>query len=497
MNIYEADKEMELKILRGLLENKLFLKQFIDMEVTPDIFYSDDGEFIRLITSHLVDYFNHYTEIMSVGNIIKSIEMDMLKKDDDERKLILSKVKRILTDTLSTPIKPVELPYLLDSQIEHYRDFQIINNAKELDRFYSCHFDHGKHDRCKGCPFWVKCKYLSGTTKHFSEKIFFMQDLMRSNLLAATGEDKTIKAVGSDSMRGSLDRYKKKAEERKSKGDEFTFGIPTPWPTITKLLDGFQNTELYGIFAPTKKGKTICTINITATAIKAGKNVQIFAMEDTKETWIDKFFCHLAGVEWDDFRKAKLSDIDFKTLMKVQEEFEEGWKNKTIGEVYQYHRPINNIGIKEVQAELEMHKANGHRIDMFIFDHLHIAKKPYDRELTRDDLRINRIAEKFKEFATEHDCVALCAHQLTTSGARKHEARGSDSLNDCFDAVWHLLEPREGHLVLQSKVFRNGKDHSIDLENYRNIVSLPESVKTVSTITGEGLAIPDEEWLGD
>jgi hypothetical protein len=495
MNIYEPNTELELQVLRGLLERKEFIRRFAEMQVKPEVFGSEDAPFIRQVVEQITTYFVRYNDRMRVAQIRDEVDREVAERDEKEARLVKAKVKRVLTEALRTPMRPAELPYLLDSLIELHRSYTIIEQAKELERFYGCKFEHGKHDACKGCPVWVNCKHLQDSEKTFSEKVFYIQDTLRDRLLQASGDSTVTKSKASDGMSRARDRYLERKRIREEAGEDFTFGIKTPWPTITKATDGWKPGKLYGIWAPKKTGKTTALIMAAAECIRDGHDCVVFAMEDNDEEWLDKFYCQQACVEWEDFEKGTLSEHEEANLLKVQEHYAEAWAEGTIGEIHQYHRPINKIGLDDMRMFLESLRTAGVKIGAFTLDHMMITRRPWRRDLTRDDQRLNAIGEGSKALAQDFHCAGIVAHQLKTSGQRAGHARGSDQLEDCFDAVWYL-EFVKGVMKMYTSVARSFAPHKFELDDHRNRLLLPESEDETASIAEEAIDIPDEGWLG-
>lgn len=495
MNIYEPDRELELQILRGLFQSKEFVRRFTEMRVRPAVFESEDAEHLRRIVSKLTTYFGHYTDLMKPSQLFAEIEREETERSSKDGELTLARVKRIVGEALVVPVRPAELPYLLDSLIETHKRWRIVQNAKEIVRFYDCQFEQGKHDACKGCPVWINCKHIQGSEKTLSDKITYMQGVLQQQLDEATGDTTVQKGQVSQKLLSAEQRYMERKAAREAGGKEFTFGIGTPWPTVTKDTDGWKPGKLYGMFAPKKTGKTTALIMISAECIRAGHDAVVFAMEDDEESWLDKFFCQQACVEWADYQKGCLSDVEEQRLRTIRQHYTEAWNEGTIGDIHQYHRPIGQIGLDDMRAHLESLRGQGVKFGMFLLDHMHIARRPWRRDLTRDDQRLNAIAEGCKALAQDFHCAAMIAAQLKTSGDRKGHTRGSDQLEDCFDAAWHL-NFYKGVMMMRANVARDFAPHEFELNDLRNRLLLPESEDEHSTLTDEEIDIPDEGWLG-
>lgn len=497
-SLYEPNEDLESQILHGLLESPAFVRQALSKQIQPKIFLGQDRAIVIPIVTMLFDYFRRYGSLMTVQQILQTLERQEREKENDEILLTMAHAKKVLGQALQTRISEAELPFLLDSLTELYRSINILTQAKELERFYTCRFDHGKTERCKNCPIWTLCRGFKDQSLSFSDKVFAAQDAMRTSLKDATGVPDMIRARGSDGLRTSLDRYNNRRQTREQGGEAFTFGVPTPWPTVTHYTDGWKAKKLYGIWAEKKKGKTSCQMMVAGAAVRAGHSIVVFAMEDDDQEWMDKFFVQQAGVDAMDFTKGRLSPSEEDHLCHVVDEFEAGQREGRYGEIYQLHGPMNSLGLDECRSFLDDLKTQGLKFDLFLFDHMMIARRPRGVDWVRDDQRLNALAEGFKRLAQEYECAGVVAHQLKPTGERKGEGRGSDQLEDCFDAIYKLEEVK-GLMQLRLHVSRYFGQHTVELLDMRHKLLLPEAEKPEEDDPLElgDLSIPDDGWIGN
>lgn len=495
MNPFEPDDESEHQVVRGLIQHEDFLKHFIELQIGVEIFEGRVSEYLRTIVRIVRDHYLSYQRKIQPGTLFNVYKREI--KGSEDYSLLAQKMQAVLRDVLATPIRPSELKYVLDSLVETYRNYSILRQAKELERFFTCKFEHQKHDLCKNCPVWKDCRYLDGSEKLISEKIVFMQRTMQETMLSVTGAIEAEKGTAADVLPKVIEDYKRRKKIREESEEGFTFGVPTPWPTMTKNTDGWQATELYGIWAPKKTGKTTALLMCAAEASKAGHAVLVFAMEDSKQSWVSKLIAQQAGVDAMRFRHGMLTDSEELALFEETKTWQENWKSGKYGQIHEYHRRIGHIGLEDISRELEEHRSRGSNISLVIVDHIHVMRKPWKKDITRDDLRINHIVEQLKAFAQIFNCAVLAAAQLKTSGDRKGQARGSDQLEDCFDGVWHLYEYK-GALFLKTSVSRNMGKFTIHLDDHRDRFYLPETTQMESDVTMDGgidTDIPMEDWL--
>lgn len=493
--LYEPDEELELEIVHGLLFYPEFLRHYQERKAKANIFEGREARRLEKLTGLALNYFVRYNEAPRLSALNDLFEESLKDLDKDSAELERLRMKETRRAVMEIKLRPDTLPFKLDRQLEVHRSYRILIHAQELKKFFACNLTHGKHDSCKGCAQWKDCRHLSKSEMSFPEKVWALQDAMRREVIEASGVGRSDRGDASDLFAESAERFEKRREIRAGGGDEFTFGVPTPWPKVTKTTDGWLPGEIYGVFAPKKTGKTISLLMCAAEAIRYKKNVAVFAMEDDKDTWIDKFVCQQAGLEWEDFKKGRCHPIELERFYTIQKMYEESWENGTIGEIFQYHDLIGCISIDDIRSELKRLASMGKSVDLVIVDHMHIMKRPWSRDLTRDDLRLNAIVEMSKHIAQEYDVAIVIAAQLKTSGDRKGEARGSDQLEDAFDAVWHLKVVK-GTIQLITRVARNFGPFTIELDDHRNRLLLPQTVDVVSTLTGEEINIEVEDLLG-
>lgn len=492
--IYTPDIVAERQVLRGLIQHIDFLKLFIERQVKPLVFESEDADSFRKIAEMVVDYYRSYATPMKVSQILAAVSAEVDERKDEEAELKLVKIRRVLQDVLSVELRPTELPYLLDNLIEKYKSYCILRNAKELERFYGCRFEHQKHEACKDCPVWSLCKGMVLSERTFSDKLVSAQGALSNRLLEVTGTAEIRRGSASEEMQKAKDRYLERERKRKEGGANFVFGVPTPWPTVTKRTDGWQPEQVYGLMAERKTGKTTCFLMISNAAVLAGRSVRNFIMEDTPERWMDKFFCQAACLDWEDFRLGQLAPHEVERMHTTMEHYQKAWDEGSIGDIKFFHRPIEQMTLEDVEGELIRCNNEGERVDLVTLDHMHAMKMPWGPDTRRDDLRVNKIPVTFKRFAQQFKVPFVFAGQLKASGDRKGKARGSDQIEDSLDVAMQLVE-RKGVFILETTYARQFAPFSIELENQRHRILLPEDTSNRSSLEEE-LNIPTTEWLG-
>jgi len=79
--------------------------------------------------------------------------------------------------------------------------------------------------------------------------------------------------------------------------DKFGKRILTPWPSLNKIIRGWQSGELYLFAGEPKAGKTTLMINIAAYAAKIGENVLFITLEFKKEEVGARLASHIARID--------------------------------------------------------------------------------------------------------------------------------------------------------------------------------------------------------
>lgn len=494
MNVYDPDPKLERQVIRGLLLSPEFARTFCERRLGPSIFESDDQVQLRIIAMAAATHFQRFSKCVTPAIILNNYSRELNEREDADAELKTLALRRVIRSVIDTSLNVGDLPYLLESLLEQHRSYRTLADMKDLAQVYKCRFDHGQTEDCKTCSYWQFCKSLKFTKNSFSEKVWSLQNYQRSKLQQETGSTKTEKGVASEAFDSGVSEYQKRKEIRMSGGEDFTFGIKTPWPTVTNVTDGWKPGRLYGIFAPKKTGKTTILIGCAASAIQHGHNVALFAMEDTKQEWMDKFICRQAAISSEDFTDGRLTGSEERRLFETTACYKQAWADGTIGEIFQYHRPIEQISLGDIRQQMDEIYASGKKVGLIIVDHLHILALPYGEGINREDQLLSKLAVEHKAFAQNYECAVLMAGQLKTSGERKGEARGSDKLFDCFDAAFEVIASK-GSIMMNTKVARHFAPFSIELEDRRSMVNLPELETNTATLLDEKIELDDSDLI--
>lgn len=498
MSDFEPDAELEKQVLCGLLCQLDFLKIFVERGISPNIFLSKDSKAYRFIAHHVLKYYRKYQKLIDANDLLEEVE----KRCENDEATATSKKRyytKLLRGIYKCQVPSDVIVFRLDKLIELYKNYQILVEGKELKRYYECEFDYKKHDLCKGCPVWKNCKMLQASNKPFPDKVISMLQMRMDGVLEASGSKTSESEEVIGALEGELENYEQRAQAREEGGDDFTFGIPTPWPTATRILDGWQPNCLYGICAAKKTGKTTVLLNVADAALRAGKNVLFFHMEDNPQQFRRKFLAMMAAIPHDDIRHARLEVDDYEMAKRRYKEYKDSQKDGVLGKLYTYYRPIKNIGLHDVQSVIESYRGRGVKIDLVIFDHLHIADlSKLPRTMSKPEKYVF-ISESFKTFCQFYNLTMIFAGQLKTSGDRKGELRWSDEVEDSVDGMFHILEHKD-QMKLVSKVGRF-EPFWFYLDNHRDKVLLPEAEdrsdedEDLWDANGE-LVVPSEDYLG-
>ena len=97
-------------------------------------------------------------------------------------------------------------------------------------------------------------------------------------------------------------------------------GIPTGFPFLNKITNGFQRSDLLVIAARPGSGKTSLAMNIVEAAAFQGNVCAVFSLEMPKIQIVQRLLCASAKVSMSDALSGKLTPNDWKALIKTGEE---------------------------------------------------------------------------------------------------------------------------------------------------------------------------------
>lgn len=148
------------------------------------------------------------------------------------------------------------------------------------------------------------------------------------------------------------------------KNTDLYSGITSGYPSLDKMISGFNPSDLIIIAARPSMGKTAFALNTAFNAAKAGKSILIFSLEMSSSQILQRLLSIKSGIGIQKIRNGFLKDDDWKKL---------GNASNFLGNFHINIADIPNITVMEMRAAARRMKAAG-KLDMIIIDYLQLIK---------------------------------------------------------------------------------------------------------------------------
>lgn len=189
-------------------------------------------------------------------------------------------------------------------------------------------------------------------------------------------------------------------------------GITSGYPSLDKMISGFNSSDLIIIAARPSMGKTAFVLNAAFNAAKDGKSVLIFSLEMSSSQILLRLLAIKSGIGIQKIRNGFLNDED--------------WKK--IGDATTFLKTFNiniadipNITVMEIRAAARRMKAAG-KLDMIVVDYLQLIKGSNNKIENRQQ-EISEISRSLKGIARELDVPVIALSQLSRAVEQRADRR--------------------------------------------------------------------------
>lgn len=189
-------------------------------------------------------------------------------------------------------------------------------------------------------------------------------------------------------------------------------GITSGYPSLDKMISGFNSSDLIIIAARPSMGKTAFALNAAFNAAKDGKSVLIFSLEMSSSQILQRLLAIKSGIGIQKIRNGFLNDED--------------WKK--IGDATTFLKTFNiniadipNITVMEMRAAARRMKAAG-KLDMIVVDYLQLIKGSNNKIENRQQ-EISEISRSLKGIARELDVPVIALSQLSRAVEQRADRR--------------------------------------------------------------------------
>lgn len=196
------------------------------------------------------------------------------------------------------------------------------------------------------------------------------------------------------------------------KNTDLYSGITSDYPSLDKMISGFNPSDLIIIAARPSMGKTAFALNTAFNAAKAGKSILIFSLEMSSSQILQRLLSIKSGIGIQKIRNGFLKDDDWKKL---------GNASNFLGNFHINIADIPNITVMEMRAAARRMKAAG-KLDMIIIDYLQLIKGSNLRIENRQQ-EISEISRSLKGLARELDVPVIALSQLSRAVEQRADRR--------------------------------------------------------------------------
>lgn len=196
------------------------------------------------------------------------------------------------------------------------------------------------------------------------------------------------------------------------KNTDLYSGITSGYPSLDKMISGFNPSDLIIIAARPSMGKTAFALNTAFNAAKAGKSILIFSLEMSSSQILQRLLSIKSGIGIQKIRNGFLNDDDWKKLVNA---------SNFLGNFHINIADIPNITVMEMRAAARRMKAAG-KLDMIIIDYLQLIKGSNLRIENRQQ-EISEISRSLKGLARELDVPVIALSQLSRAVEQRADRR--------------------------------------------------------------------------
>lgn len=189
-------------------------------------------------------------------------------------------------------------------------------------------------------------------------------------------------------------------------------GITSGYPSLDKMISGFNPSDLIIIAARPSMGKTAFALNTAFNAANAGKSILIFSLEMSSSQILQRLLSIKSGIGIQKIKNGFLKDDDWKKL---------GNASNFLGNFHINIADIPNITVMEMRAAARRMKAAG-KLDMIIVDYLQLIKGSNLR-IENKQQEISEISRSLKGLARELDVPVIALSQLSRAAEQRADRR--------------------------------------------------------------------------
>jgi replicative DNA helicase len=222
--------------------------------------------------------------------------------------------------------------------------------------------------------------------------------------------------------------------------DEILTGVPSGFPSLDKVTNGWQPTDLIILAARPAVGKTAFALNLARNAAKSYKNVPVafFSLEMSSQQLVQRILSAESDVWLEKISRGKMDDHEYATL------YAKGIQRLADAPIYIDDTAALNIF--ELRAKARRLK-NKHNIGLIIIDYLQLMSGAGQKGQNREQ-EISTISRNLKTLAKELEVPILALSQLSRAVENRQEKqpqlsdlRESGAIEQDADMVMFIYRP--------------------------------------------------------
>ncbi|MCX7571816.1 replicative DNA helicase [Tumebacillus sp. DT12] len=189
-------------------------------------------------------------------------------------------------------------------------------------------------------------------------------------------------------------------------------GIPSGYPDLDKMTNGFNRSDLIILAARPAVGKTAFALNIAQNiAVRARETVAIFSLEMGAEQLVQRMLCAEANIDAGKMRSGFLDEDDWpKLTMAVG----------TLSEAPIYIDDTPGITVQDIRAKCRRLKAE-HGIGLIMIDYLQLIQGRGKGDNRQQE--VSEISRTLKLIARELNVPVIALSQLSRSVESRQDKR--------------------------------------------------------------------------
>lgn len=249
-----------------------------------------------------------------------------------------------------------------------------------------------------------------------SAERFISDTLLSANITTTNGGLRSMRDIAADHVGEFAERFANPVT---------TWGVPTGFKTLDRLLGGLENDSLYIVAARPSVGKTALALALANNIARMGDAVAFFSLEMSQKQLLTRLTCMRGGFNSYNVRAGKYSDRDWRTdeLKHFWDEYDQAarlpiWVDDKGG-----------LTTNEARARMATF-AREHPCKAVFFDYINLAGNRGENR----NIEVGSVVRGLKELAKEFHVpvVALC--QLNRELEKRDSKNKEPQLSDLRDS---------------------------------------------------------------